>query len=220
MVRRSRRVGTFQGRWRGISGSLRFSDPLEQARREIANRELSKRHLLAFVKRYEPKYQAGWFHKLLCQELMQFLQDVIDQKSPRLIITVPPRHGKSLLASQYFPAWALGNHPHLEFINTSYAQSLQMDFSRKIQEIVRTPDYQLLFDGLKITKGNEATERWSSRLPRFARGLGPSLVPAEEQETPMAALPGGVGADGRDENPFAILLRADIGRNGRGNLRS
>ena len=133
----------------------------EKARIEIANRELSKRHLLAFVKRYEPKYQAGWFHKLLCQELMQFLQDVIDQKSPRLIITVPPRHGKSLLASQYFPAWALGNHPHLEFINTSYAQSLQMDFSRKIQEIVRTPDYQLLFDGLKITKGNEATERWS-----------------------------------------------------------
>lgn len=77
----------------------------EKARREIANRELSKRHLLAFVKRYEPKYQAGWFHKLLCQELMQFLQDVIDEKAPRLIITVPPRHGKSLLASQYFPAW-------------------------------------------------------------------------------------------------------------------
>jgi predicted phage terminase large subunit-like protein len=133
----------------------------EKAQQEIARRELAKRHLLAFVMRYEPKYLAGWFHKLLCDALMAFLEDVIAQKSPRLIITVPPRHGKSLLASQYFPAWALGNHPFLEFINTSYAQSLQMDFSRKIQEIVRTPDYQLLFDGLKITKGNEATERWS-----------------------------------------------------------
>lgn len=133
----------------------------EAAKQEFYLRELAKRHLLAFVKRYEPKYMAGWFHKLLCEALMQFLEDVVAQRSPRLIITVPPRHGKSLLASQYFPAWALGNHPDLEFINTSYAQSLQMDFSRKIQEIIRTPDYQLLFDGLKITKGNEATERWS-----------------------------------------------------------
>lgn len=133
----------------------------KKAQQEIYRRELAKRHLLAFVKRYEPKYLAGWFHKLLCDALMQFMEDVIANRSPRMIITVPPRHGKSLLASQYFPAWALGNHPHLEFINTSYAQALQMDFSRKIQEIIRTPDFQLLFDGLKITKNNEATERWS-----------------------------------------------------------
>ncbi len=139
----------------------RSKNKKEEARQEIARRELAKRHLLAFILRYEPKYLAGWFHKLLCDELMRFLEDVVDGLSPRLMITVPPRHGKSLVASQYFPAWALGNYPDLEFINTSYAQSLQMDFSRKIQEIVRTPDYGLLFDGLQVTKGNEAVERWS-----------------------------------------------------------
>lgn len=133
----------------------------ERARQEIAKRELARRHLLAFILRYEPNYLAGWFHKLLCDELMHFLDEVIAGNSPRLMITVPPRHGKSMVASQYFPAWALGNYPHLEFINTSYAQSLQMDFSRKIQELVRTPDYGLLFDGLRVTKGNEAVERWS-----------------------------------------------------------
>jgi predicted phage terminase large subunit-like protein len=132
----------------------------ERARQELAKRELAKRHLLAFIMRYEPTYEAGWFHKVLAEALMQFLEDVIAGKSPRLIITVPPRHGKSMQASQYFPAWALGNHPHLEFINTSYAQSLQMDFSRKIQELVRSPDFKLLFDGLQIMKNNEAVERW------------------------------------------------------------
>lgn len=132
----------------------------EKAQQEVYKRELAKRHLLAFIMRYEPNYLAGWFHKMLCEKLMQFLEDVIAGKSPRLMITVPPRHGKSMVASQYFPAWALGNHPHLEFINTSYAQSLQMDFSRKIQELVRSPDYGLLFGGLKIMKNNEAVERW------------------------------------------------------------
>lgn len=133
----------------------------ERAQLEIHRRALAKRHLLAFVKRYELNYKAGWVHKMLCEKLMQFLEDVLAGLSPRLMITMPPRHGKSLLSSQYFPAWALGNHPHLEFINTSYSQSLQMDFSRKIQELIRSPDYGLLFDGLNIMKNNEAVERWS-----------------------------------------------------------
>lgn len=133
----------------------------EKARIELARRELAKRHLLAFVKRYESQYMAGWVHKMLAEELMEFCEAVIRGESPRLMVTMPPRHGKSLMASQYFPAWALGNYPHLEFINTSYAQSLQMDFSRKIQELVKSKDYHLLFGNLGVTKKNEAIERWS-----------------------------------------------------------
>jgi predicted phage terminase large subunit-like protein len=133
----------------------------EKAQIELARRELAKRHLLAFVKRYESQYLAGWVHKMLAEELMEFCEAVVRGESPRLMITMPPRHGKSLMASQYFPAWALGNYPHLEFINTSYAQSLQMDFSRKIQELVKSKDYHLLFGNLGVTKKNEAIERWS-----------------------------------------------------------
>lgn len=133
----------------------------QKAAKEMARRELARRHLLAFVQRYEPKYLAGWVHKVICEELMAFSEQVVRGESPRLMITMPPRHGKSLLASQYFPAWHLGKHPEHEFINTSYAQSLQMDFSRKIQELVKSNDYHLLFGNLGVTKKNEAIERWS-----------------------------------------------------------
>lgn len=132
----------------------------EKAQQELYKRELAKRHLLAFVKRYEPNYKAGWVHKVICAELMKFSEQVARGESPRLMITMPPRHGKSLLASQYFPAWHMGRHPDHEFINTSYAQALQMDFSRKIQELIKSPDYGLLFDGLSIMKHHEAVERW------------------------------------------------------------
>jgi predicted phage terminase large subunit-like protein len=132
-----------------------------KAQKELARRELARRNLLAFILRYEPSYQVGWMHKVLANELMKFSAAVINQESPRLMITMPPRHGKSMQASQYWPAWHLGNHPEHEFINTSYAQSLQMDFSRKIQELVKSPDYHLLFGNLGVTKKNEAIERWS-----------------------------------------------------------
>lgn len=133
----------------------------ERAQQELAQRELARRHLLAFVLRYEPQYKVGWVHKMIAAELMAFSLQVVREESPRLMITMPPRHGKSLLASQYWPAWHLGNYPHHEFINTSYAQSLQMDFSRKIQELVKSSDYHLLFGNLGVTKKNEAIERWS-----------------------------------------------------------
>lgn len=133
----------------------------EKAKIELAKRELAKRHLLAFIKRYETGYMAGWVHKMLAEELMAFSEAVVNGESPRLMITMPPRHGKSMMASQYWPAWHLGNHPEHEFINTSYAQSLQMDFSRKIQELVKSHDYHLLFGNLGVTKKNEAIERWS-----------------------------------------------------------
>jgi len=133
----------------------------QAASEEIHKRALAKRHLLAFIQRYEPNYISGWVHKVICDELMEFSRAVCAGESPRLMITVPPRHGKSLIASQYFPAWHLGNHPEHEFINTSYAQSLQMDFSRKIQELIKSADYHLLFGNLGITKKNEAIERWS-----------------------------------------------------------
>ena len=132
-----------------------------RAGQELARRELAKRNLLAFVLRYEHDYRAGWVHKVICSELMHFSEQVAREEAPRLMITMPPRHGKSLLASQYWPAWHLGNYPHHEFINTSYAQSLQMDFSRKIQELVKSEDYHLLFGSLGVTKKNEALERWS-----------------------------------------------------------
>lgn len=133
----------------------------DKAKQELFRRELAKRHLLAFIKRYEPNYLAGWVHKMLAEELMAFAEAVARGEAPRLMITMPPRHGKSMMASQYFPAWALGRWPHFEFINTSYAQSLQMDFSRKIQELVKSHDYHLLFGNLGVTKKNEAIERWS-----------------------------------------------------------
>lgn len=65
-----------------------------EAKRELAERELARRHLLSFIKRVNPEYQAGWVHADICQRLEKFARDIEAGKSPRLMITMPPRHGK------------------------------------------------------------------------------------------------------------------------------
>jgi predicted phage terminase large subunit-like protein len=52
----------------------------------------------------------------------------------RLAISVPPRHGKSVLISQYFPAWWLGTRPADQVIIASYQERLVRKWSRKIRD--------------------------------------------------------------------------------------
>lgn len=72
---------------------------LNVVKRELATRTLVKRHLLPFIVRHKPDYIPGWVHKDICAKLEKFAQDVQDKKSPRLMIQMPPRHGKILAHS-------------------------------------------------------------------------------------------------------------------------
>jgi len=152
--------------------ATRIRSQQEAAQIELARRELARRHLLPFIHRFDQKYQAGWFHKDLCLRLEQFLDDVVNQRSPRTMLFVPPRHGKSITVSQYFSAWAHGKYPELEFIQASYAETLQADFSKKIQEIINDPEYQLLFPGVTIPKNHQAVTRWHLALDGKLTGGG------------------------------------------------
>lgn len=135
------------------------SGRIDLARRELAARELASRHLLPFIARFEPTYHAGWVHQLIARKLEAFLQAVRDKKSPRLMIQMPPRSGKSLMASTYFPAWALGRYPELEIIATSYAASLAMSFSRKVRGVLRDERFTAVF-GTKLHAEEQNAEGW------------------------------------------------------------
>ena len=60
-----------------------------------ATMELARRNLMAFTLATKPGYEAGWVHREICARLMRFMLDARAGKSPRMIITMPPRHGKS-----------------------------------------------------------------------------------------------------------------------------
>ena len=72
-----------------------LTEAQKKAKETLAIRQLSRRRLLPFVEQSKPRYLAGWVHKDICQRLERFEQDVLAQKSPRLMLFMPPRHGKS-----------------------------------------------------------------------------------------------------------------------------
>lgn len=131
----------------------------DKARAELALRFLTRKRLLPFVERFNPDYSAGWVHKDICRRLEQFSKDVVEKKSPRLMLFMPPRHGKSTLASIAFPAWHLGRNPDHEFISCSYSGSLAMGFSRKVRQLLRETSYKTAFK-TRLDPDSQSAEAW------------------------------------------------------------
>lgn len=130
------------------------------ARNELVKRELSRRRLINFIIRFNPGYKAGWVHKLICAKLEFFSNAVSLEMSPRSLFFMPPRTGKSEIASKNFPAWHLGHNPTHEIIAASYAVSLPMGFSRKIKQLIDDPAYRAMFPKVRLNPNAQATEGW------------------------------------------------------------
>lgn len=74
-----------------------------QLEKILARRVLARRRLLQFTKMTHPSYDAGWVHEDICRRLEKFSADVAAQKSPRLMLLMPPRHGKLTAHSTLVP---------------------------------------------------------------------------------------------------------------------
>lgn len=133
---------------------------VDTATAELAKRELQRRKLIEFIKAFHPRYLAGWVHQDICRRLEKFARDVELGLSPRLIILMPPRHGKSQIASKMYPAWHLGHYPHHEFIACSYNISLALEFSRDVRSVIRSDVYEKLFPNTRLSSEVQAAEAW------------------------------------------------------------
>ncbi|GAA4647907.1 hypothetical protein GCM10023116_01690 [Kistimonas scapharcae] len=133
----------------------------QAAIKELAGRELCRRNLLPFIMKSDPNYLPGWVHKDICRRLEKFAQDVADKKSPRLMITMPPRSGKSTIVSKIYPAWHLGQYPDHEIIACSYSGALANDFSRKVRNLMREPMYNSVFN-TRLDPDTQAVSYWAT----------------------------------------------------------
>lgn len=114
-------------------------------------------HLLPYVAYQWPHYQDAPHHRLICRKL----EAVERGEIKRLMIFVPPRHGKSLLASTYFPAWYLGRNPDKYVITATYGQDLADDFGRQVKNQISDPAFQAIFPGVGLADDSRASRRFS-----------------------------------------------------------
>lgn len=113
----------------------------------------ARKDLLFFTKYVEPNYFINWHHRYLCKKLTQFANGEIK----RLMVFMPPRHGKSELVSRKLPAFIFGINPNAQIILASYASELASLMNRDVQKIIDSPSYAELFPETFLRKFHKRT---------------------------------------------------------------
>lgn len=146
---------------------------LETLQRELKTRQ-ARKSLLSFTEYTNPAYQGANHHRLIAGKLEAVERGEID----RLMIFMPPRHGKSELASKRFPAWCLGRQPRRQIIAASYNSDLANDFGRNVRNIVAEPEFSQVFPNVGLAPDSQAANRMNTNHggTYVAAGVGTAVT--------------------------------------------
>jgi len=131
-------------------------------------------NLIEFCKHMDPTYIVATHHKKLAELLENLAYGVKD----RVAVSIPPRHGKSHLASTLFPAWFLGKFPEKKVLMVSHTADLAVTFGRKVRNIIAEPAYQQIFPGITLSADSKSAGRWETNKKGeyFAVGVGGAVA--------------------------------------------
>jgi predicted phage terminase large subunit-like protein len=102
----------------------------------------------------------NWHHEVTCRVMQKFAQQLIRY----LIVTAPPRTGKSEILSRKAPGYIFGTQQHARIISTSYAATLAQQMNRELQRVMTSEPYKRVFPHIKLNEKNIRTMAQGSWL--------------------------------------------------------
>ena len=178
-------------------------DPLLRQWAELRRREekrLCEDSLIEFFKRswreIDPAaLSVNWHHEVIAE----YLEGISLQELRHLVINIPPRHGKTIMANIIWPAWIWAQPeerwgplmgPHVKFLTVSYAARLAEDNGLKMLRLVNGAWYQSHWghqvrirddQASRANFGNErGGERMSNSIEGGLLGRGGDVVLADD----------------------------------------
>ena len=132
-----------------------------------------KDDFLTFVKHMWPEFIEGEHHKIMAEKFNRVAKG--DLK--RLIINMAPRHTKSEFASNYLPAWMIGNNPKLKIIQATNNAELAVRFGRKAKTLMEQEEYKKVFN-TRLREDSKAAGKLETDQggEYYAAGVGCSIT--------------------------------------------
>ena len=131
---------------------------LELRLTQLEAQEKAQSDFLSFCQYVWPEMLVGEHHRRICAALDR----VISGKCKRLMIAMPPRHGKSQLGSYLFPAYLMGKLPRSKLIVGSHTAELAQRFGRMSRNLVDDERYKELFPNTQLSADSKAAGRWAT----------------------------------------------------------
>lgn len=145
---------------------------IDQALAPYIERALAQEHLLDFGRLIYPGFETPPHIEYIADRL----EAAERGQKRRIAISVPVRHGKSVLSSQLFPAWCVGRNPRRNVIVASHSESLATLHSRAAKHMVE--DDRWPFAVVKLSPDSTSVQRWNvvQGGGLYAVGVGGSIT--------------------------------------------
>jgi predicted phage terminase large subunit-like protein len=112
----------------------------------------ARKHLLDFTVVTMPTFEPADFH----YSYYDILTDFAYKKIKKLMVFMPPQHGKSQGSTRQEPSFIQGIDPHNRIGIISYNSDRSSEFNRDIQRIIDTPEYRRIFPNTRLAYPGEA----------------------------------------------------------------
>lgn len=115
-------------------------------------------------------------HLILIVELLLYL---VQGRLSRLMIFMPPRHGKSELISHYFLTWFLGHFPELRIILATHSARFSRKWGRRSRNLIRKVGKKLFPVPIELAEDSNAADQWDIKGHNgglFTSGSGGAIL--------------------------------------------
>ena len=158
-VRDTGAVDEFKRRHR-ISNVADAVASYEQVQAQLAEEALTERDaiearddLIAFGKFMSSEFTDPWHIQVIADALMRVERGEVSG----LVLNVPPRHGKTQLASILFAAWYCGRHPDRDVIvGCMSAEFAENNIGGPVRNLIASPEFRRVFPGVNVSPDTAA----------------------------------------------------------------
>lgn len=116
---------------------------------------------LPWLKKVTPSFTWTWPY---LRHIREHLDRITDGECKRLMLFVPPRHGKTEMVTVRYPVWRIEHNPTLRVIVGAYNQLLANKFSRKARRIAA--------QRFELAQDRQAVEDWETPAGGGFRAVG------------------------------------------------
>ena len=135
-----------------VAGYAQIQAQLEKEALTAGDAEDARDDLVAFGRFMKSDFLAPWHIHVVADALMR-----AERREIRgLIINMPPRRGKSVLASELFLSWYLGRHPTHDVILGTLSQTFADSMGRKVRNMIQSSEYRRVFPGVNVATDSSA----------------------------------------------------------------
>ncbi len=136
----------------------------------------AKKHFLLFCHYYDPDF---FQKRSFLKQIALLINDLIEGKINKLSISLPPRAGKSYLAS-LAAAYCIGRFPEESIMRNSCTATLYNKFSYDVRDIVRSEKFKVIFPDVKLSSDKSAVTGWNveqaKQVTYFGNGVGGTII--------------------------------------------